>query len=148
VLYIFVVLIVCLFCLKEGSLQDVGSHILFSPLKCRVPLPGFEKLKLCFSLYDEKDKFLLKNLCFTLGAKFSDKITKKMTHLVCKFASGPKYEFSIKRGIEVVTAEWMFECVARVGILLFKNLQKSLLSYRGVAESPLLVICEENNWLD
>lgn len=100
-------------------MQDVGSHILFSPLKCHVPLPGFEKLKFCFSLYEEKEKDLLKNLCFTLGAKYSNKITKNMTHLVCKFASGPKYEFSIKRGIQAVTAEWIFECVAKVRIFFF-----------------------------
>ncbi|KAJ4795230.1 DNA topoisomerase 2-binding protein 1 [Rhynchospora pubera] len=103
-------------CLEGGSLLDVGSHILFSPLKCRVPLPGFEKLKFCFSLYEEREKFLLKNLCFTLGAKYSDRITKKMTHLVCKFASGPKYEFSIKRNIQTVTAEWIYECVAKDSI--------------------------------
>lgn len=109
-------------------MQDVGSHILFSPLKCHVPLPGFEKLKFCFSLYEEKEKDLLKNLCFTLGAKYSDKITRKMTHLVCKFASGPKYEFSIKHGIQAVTAEWIFECVAKVRIFLLKNWQKTYLT--------------------
>ncbi|KAJ1685865.1 hypothetical protein LUZ63_017255 [Rhynchospora breviuscula] len=103
-------------CLEGGSLLDVGSHILFSPLRCRVPLPGFEKLKFCFSLYEEREKFLLKNLCFTLGAKYSDRITKKMTHLVCKFASGPKYEFSMKRSIQTVTAEWLYECVAKDAI--------------------------------
>lgn len=124
-------------------MQDVGSHILFSPLKCHVPLPGFEKLKFCFSLYEEKEKDLLKNLCFTLGAKYSNKITKNMTHLVCKFASGPKYEFSIKRGIQAVTAEWIFECVAKVRIFFFlKNWQKTYLTV-VLQKAPHYLLCEE-----
>lgn len=99
---------------KEGCLQDVGSHIIYSPLQCRIPLPGFEGLRFCVSQYEEKERLLLKNLCFTLGAKFTEKLTKKVTHLLCKFMSGPKYEASCKWGIPSVTAEWITECVSQV----------------------------------
>ncbi|KAK7301429.1 hypothetical protein RJT34_12293 [Clitoria ternatea] len=96
---------------KDGSLLDVDSHILYSPLPCRVPLPGFESFRFCVSQYEEKDRILLRNLCFVLGAKFVEKLTKKVTHLLCKFTNGPKYEAACKWGIRSVTSEWIFECV-------------------------------------
>ncbi|KAK3007232.1 hypothetical protein RJ639_015853, partial [Escallonia herrerae] len=98
-------------CLEDGQLLDVGSHILYSPLPCQVPLPGFEKFRICVSQYDEKDRLLLRNLCFILGAKFVEKLTKKVTHLLCKFSSGPKYQAASKWGIRSVTSEWICECV-------------------------------------
>ncbi|KAM0940546.1 putative BRCT domain-containing protein [Dioscorea sansibarensis] len=99
------------FCLEDGRIQDVGNHVLFSPLYCRVPFPGFEQLRFCVSQYEEKDRLLLRNLCHTLGAKFTEKLTKKVTHLLCKFTSGPKYEAACKWGIHSVTADWITECI-------------------------------------
>ncbi|KAL6984308.1 hypothetical protein U1Q18_017687, partial [Sarracenia purpurea var. burkii] len=100
-------------CLEDGCLLEVGSHILYSPLPCRVPLPPFKVLRICVSQYDEKDRVLLKNLCFVLGAKFVEKLTKKVTHLLCKFTNGPKYEAACKWGIQSVTCEWIYECVKK-----------------------------------
>ncbi|XWS25087.1 hypothetical protein CRYUN_Cryun27aG0041000 [Craigia yunnanensis] len=98
-------------CLEDGCLLDVGSHILYSPLPCQIPFPGFKSFRFCVSQYEEKDRLLLRNLCFILGAKFVDKLTKKVTHLLCKFTSGPKYEAASKWGIHSVTSEWIYECV-------------------------------------
>ncbi|KAG4211517.1 hypothetical protein ERO13_A02G110400v2 [Gossypium hirsutum] len=98
-------------CLEDGCLLDVGSHILYSPLPCQIPFPGFKNFRFCVSQYEEKDRLLLRNLCFILGAKFVEKLTKKVTHLLCKFTSGPKYEAACKWGIRSVTSEWIYECV-------------------------------------
>ncbi|KAH9757181.1 transcription coactivator [Citrus sinensis] len=95
----------------DGCLLDVGSHILYSPLHCQTPLPGFERFRFCVSQYEEKDRLLLRNLCFVLGAKFMEKLTKKVTHLLCKFAGGLKYEAACKWGIPSITSEWIYECV-------------------------------------
>lgn len=100
--------------LKDGSLLDVNSHILYSPLPCHVPFPGFESFRFCVSQYEEKDRILLRNLCFVLGVKFVEKLTKKVTHLLCKFVNGPKYKAACKWGIQSVTSEWIFECVKQV----------------------------------
>jgi topoisomerase (DNA) II binding protein 1 len=97
-------------------LQDVGSHPIFAPLRCCIPFPGFENFRFCISQYEERERFLLKNLCFALGAKFTEKAFKGVTHLICKFASGPKYEAYTKRGTPTITAEWLFECVKQVHI--------------------------------
>ncbi|KAE9595895.1 putative BRCT domain-containing protein [Lupinus albus] len=100
-------------CLEAGSLLDLEGHILYSPLPCCVPLPGFESFRFCVSQYDEKDRVLLRNLCFVLGAKFVEKLTKKVTHLLCRFTNGPKYEAACKWGIRSVTSEWILECVKK-----------------------------------
>ncbi|XP_035541604.1 DNA topoisomerase 2-binding protein 1-A [Juglans regia] len=98
-------------CLEDECLLDVGSHILYSPLPCRIPLPGFERFRFCVSQYEEKDRLLLRNLCFVLGAKFSEKLSKKVTHLLCKFTNGPKYEAACKWGIWSITSDWIYECI-------------------------------------
>ncbi|KAK7385140.1 hypothetical protein VNO78_30851 [Psophocarpus tetragonolobus] len=105
-------------CLEAGSLLDVDSHILYSPLPCCVPLHGFESFRFCVSQYEQKDRILLRNLCYVLGAaKFGEKLTKKVTHLLCKFTNGPKYEGACKWGIQSVTSEWIFECVKQNGVV-------------------------------
>ncbi|EEF42097.1 topbp1, putative [Ricinus communis] len=98
-------------CLEDESLLDVGGHIIYSPLPCQIPLPGFENFRFCISQYEEKDRLLLRNLCFVLGAKFVEKLTRKVTHLLCKFTNGPKYEAACKWGICSITSEWIYECV-------------------------------------
>ncbi|KAK7367966.1 hypothetical protein VNO80_09986 [Phaseolus coccineus] len=42
---------------------------------------------------------------------FGEKLTKKVTHLLCKFTNGPKYDGAFKWGIQSVTSEWIFECI-------------------------------------
>ncbi|XP_042476122.1 DNA topoisomerase 2-binding protein 1-A-like isoform X2 [Macadamia integrifolia] len=98
-------------CLEDGCMLEVDRHILYSPLPCRIPLPGFDGFCFCVSQYEEKDRLLLRNLCFVLGAKFTEKLSRKVTHLICKFTSGPKYEAACKWGIEAVTFEWICECI-------------------------------------
>ncbi|XP_037421757.1 DNA topoisomerase 2-binding protein 1-A-like [Triticum dicoccoides] len=110
-------------CIEVGHLQDVGSHPIFSPLRCRIPLPGFEDFRFCVSQYDEKDRVLLKNLCLTLGAKFTEKASKRVSHLICKFASGPKYEAYHNKRIPTITIEWLFECVRQDTIMPYDQFQ-------------------------
>lgn len=100
--------------LKEGCLLNVSSHILYAPLSCQIPLPGFEGYRLCVSQYNVKERQLLRNLCYVLGVKFIEKLTKKVTHLLCKFADGDKYEAACRWGIHTVTAEWIYECCVQV----------------------------------
>ncbi|KAL5719563.1 hypothetical protein ACHQM5_012319 [Ranunculus cassubicifolius] len=99
------------FCLEAGCMPDIGSHIIYSPLPCRVPFPGFESFRFCVSQYEVKDRLLLKNLCVVLGAKFTEKLTKRVTHLFCKFSNGPKYDAACNWGKQPVTSEWITECI-------------------------------------
>lgn len=58
----------------------------------------------------------MRNLFFVLGVKFVEKLTRKVTHLVCNFANGRKYEAACKWGTVSVTPEWVYECVRQVGL--------------------------------
>lgn len=98
-------------CLEERAMLDVGSHILYKPLPCRIPLPGFESMRFCVSQYEEKERILLRNLCHVLGAKFTEKLSRNVTHLLCKFTGGPKYEAACTWNIKTITADWLHECI-------------------------------------
>uniref|UniRef100_A0A803R0B0 BRCT domain-containing protein n=1 Tax=Cannabis sativa TaxID=3483 RepID=A0A803R0B0_CANSA len=106
-------------CLEDGCLLNVKDHILYSPLPCWIPFPGFENFRFCVSQYEEKDRLLLRNLCFVLGGKLVGRLTKKVTHLICKFASGPKYEAACKWGIRSITSDWIYECVKQNKLVPF-----------------------------
>lgn len=104
-------------CLEESAMLDVGSHILYKPLPCRIPLPGFESMRFCVSQYEEKERILLRNLCHVLGAKFTEKLSRNVTHLLCKFTGGPKYEAACTWNIKTITADWLHECVRQDTVL-------------------------------
>lgn len=108
---------------------DISSHILFSPLPCKIPLPGFERYRICVSGFDQKQRPLLRNLSHVLGAKFAEKLTKKVTHLLCKFSHGDKYEAACRWGIHAVTADWIYECVKQVVEAYFTSLYLNLLTF-------------------
>lgn len=108
---------------------DISSHILYSPLACNIPLPGLEGYRLCTSRYDMKERQLLRNLCHVLGVKYVEKLTKKVTHLLCKFADGDKYEAASRWGIHVVTADWIYECAKQVIATSFSPFLLSVFCY-------------------
>ncbi|XP_076917913.1 uncharacterized protein LOC143578135 isoform X2 [Bidens hawaiensis] len=110
-------------CLQDGRLLDVNSHILFSPLQCKIPLPGFTGLQLCASQYEQKDRKLLKNLCRVLGGKFHDNLSRKVKYLVCKFTEGPKYEVACQLGLQTVTIEWIWECIKQNKVVATSQFQ-------------------------
>ncbi|XP_031745724.1 uncharacterized protein LOC116406177 isoform X2 [Cucumis sativus] len=58
--------------------------------------------------------------------EFVEKLTKKVTHLICKFTDGTKYEAACKWGKQCITAEWIYECVSQTVRLLVKTIQKLL----------------------
>ncbi|EEE51791.1 hypothetical protein OsJ_33249 [Oryza sativa Japonica Group] len=71
-------------------------------------------------------------------SKFTEKATKKVTHLICKFASGPKYEAYYSRGIPTITAEWLFECVRQDRIVPLTSFSQNHLLLR--TEMPVYAL--------
>jgi len=55
-------------------------------------------------------------LSVVLGADFVERLTRKVTHLICNFAKGDKYVRASKWGIISVTPDWLYECVRQVGL--------------------------------
>ena len=105
-------------CNREESLLEPLSHTLFRPLTCPIPLAGFDSLRLCLSLYAGLERRCLRNLCSVLGAKYSDALTRRVTHVICPVAGGEKFAMAQRLGIPCVTADWLEACVQACGILL------------------------------
>lgn len=128
---------------------DVGSHILYSPLPCQTPLPGLEGYRFCVSRYDSKEKQLLRNLCYVLGVKFTERFSKKATHIFCKFADGEKYETASRLGMQVVTAEWIYECVKQVRTrLLFQIFISLVLCVKKFHQLEIPFMLRQNKVVD
>ncbi|KAL8542182.1 hypothetical protein ACS0TY_003153 [Phlomoides rotata] len=108
-------------CLEDGCLLDISSYILYSPLSCKLPLPGLEGYRLCVSQYDVKERKLLRNLCHVIGVKYGEKLTKKVTHLLCKFTDGDKFGAACRWGIHVATAEWVYACAMQNKVVELKE---------------------------
>ncbi|XP_024530556.1 DNA topoisomerase 2-binding protein 1 isoform X2 [Selaginella moellendorffii] len=108
-------------CLLEGKLLDTKGHVLYRPLPCRIPLPGFESFRLCISQYDDKDRTLCRHLCGLLGAKFNNTLTKKVTHLLCKAGDGDKFQAAVLLGIPAVTIEWLYACVGQNAVVSLED---------------------------
>ncbi|KAK9096174.1 hypothetical protein Sjap_021671 [Stephania japonica] len=133
-------------CLEDGSIQDVGSHVIYSPLPCNVPIRGFNEFRICISQYEDKDKLLLRNLCFVLGSKFSEKLTRKATHLICKFTCGKKYIAACEWGIQPVTFDWISECIRQDAIVSadpFRPKDATLLIQSQVTKKLNAEICQD-----
>ncbi|GAB2240448.1 hypothetical protein Droror1_Dr00020966 [Drosera rotundifolia] len=123
-------------CLEDGHILDVHQHILYSPLPCQIPLPGFEHFRFCVSQYEDKDKALLHNLCFVLGAKFVLNLNHKVTHLICKFTSGQKYKYACKNGIRTARCEWIYECVKKNQIVPLEDFSPEEASAQDLEADP------------
>ncbi|KAL7554868.1 hypothetical protein ACHAWF_018413 [Thalassiosira exigua] len=50
----------------------------------------------------------------SVGAEFTDSLTRKNTHLICKEAKGQKYAKAVEWGVRAVSVEWLY-CAIRFG---------------------------------
>lgn len=66
-----------------------------------------------------------------IGAGYTDNLTSKNTHLICKYAVGKKYEKACEWGLHVVSVEWLYH-VMRYG---YKEGCEGEFSLRGAAKS-------------
>lgn len=98
-------------CASEGSLLDPFSHPIFQPLRCRIPFPPLSSCRCTVSMYTALERKCVKNMVAILGASYTDNLLRSHNLLVCKYASGPKYETARSWGIPCVTQEWVFACV-------------------------------------
>ncbi|KAL7483753.1 hypothetical protein ACHAW6_009394 [Cyclotella cf. meneghiniana] len=69
-----------------------------------------------------------------IGAGYTDNLTAKNTHLICKDAAGKKYEKACEWGLHVVSVEWLYH-VMRYGYKEGCEREFSLRGYEGVWES-------------
>ena len=71
------------------------------------------KVKFLFSVtgFVDSSRYGIITLLTQLGAEFTDNLSRKNTHLICKEAKGPKYTKALEWGLHVVSIEWLYHVV-------------------------------------
>ena len=68
--------------------------------------------------YDGLERTHLGRLVYKLGAKFSEKFTKKHTHLICNplvnNSSAPKFKKAVEWRVPCVDGAWLLNCAKDV----------------------------------
>ncbi|CAI7814823.1 unnamed protein product [Closterium sp. NIES-54] len=104
--------------LQANRAVDPSSHLVLRPLSCTIPLPGIKSFQFCVSMYGGTRRTNILCLCVALGANPTEKLDRRISHLVCSVASGEKYERAMQWGnVAVVTEEWLHACVRANGIV-------------------------------
>ncbi|KAK9765595.1 protein kinase activating protein dpb11 [Basidiobolus ranarum] len=102
-------------CIDEQRLIPLEEKVIYSPLKTQFPIKEFRNYYIGITGYTELEREHIGRLCITLGATFSERFSKKYTHLICKQKSGVKYRRAVEWGIPVVDSDWIFD-IAKNGI--------------------------------
>ncbi|KAJ3091670.1 DNA topoisomerase 2-binding protein 1 [Quaeritorhiza haematococci] len=100
-------------CLEDNLIYDPIESVVFQPFFDN-PLPEFASFTIGITGYDGLERQHIGNLCTLLGAEFSERFSRKNTHLLCKpgqkYMSSMKYIKAVEWNIPVVTAEWLDAC--------------------------------------
>ncbi|KAJ2310797.1 protein kinase activating protein dpb11 [Coemansia sp. RSA 2705] len=107
---------------------SMGQHALFRPLR-----PGTAQsvqalsLALSISGYEGMERDHIGKLAQALGVPFSEKFSRKATHLICQPPfKGLKYERALKWNVTVVDSTWLYRLAAA----------RSVENTNGICESP------------
>ncbi|KAL9000286.1 MAG: hypothetical protein Q9169_001003 [Polycauliona sp. 2 TL-2023] len=100
----------------EGGEPDVQA------LESRHALPALHKLRICVTGFEDMDyRKKLEDLVNVNGGEYRANLTKDVTHLIAKEASGAKYKYAIDWNIKIVAVEWLAQTLER-GMILDEKL--------------------------
>ncbi len=92
---------------EEQELQDIDEH--------RIPCLG-GLLVSCTGFGNVHTKELAKQVRLS-GGDFSADLSSSCTHLIAKHREGDKYKFAQRKGIAIVSQEWLDECIKLCQVL-------------------------------
>jgi len=104
-------------CFYKKKVVLPTEHVINTPCRFPLPLTGFEDCTISTSGFEGVDREHLEKLIIAMGAKYTDGISKKNTHLICVSPQGGKFEFAMKWSIPVIEAHWIFSCLTEGKIL-------------------------------
>ncbi|KAI4266304.1 MAG: hypothetical protein L6R38_008831, partial [Xanthoria sp. 2 TBL-2021] len=100
----------------EGGEPDVQA------LELRHTLPALHKLRVCVTGFEDMAyRKKLEDLVSVHGGEYRANLTKDVTHLIAKEASGAKYKYAIDWDIKIVAVEWLAQSLER-GMILDEKL--------------------------
>jgi hypothetical protein len=90
-----------------------------------LPMPIFCNKRMSCTGFNIEDRTAISGLAKRFGATFVQDLDSKCTHLIAQSDSGNKYRFAMKRGIPVVSAEWLATCCYRFKCLSDSDAEES-----------------------
>ncbi|KAJ1910888.1 protein kinase activating protein dpb11, partial [Tieghemiomyces parasiticus] len=95
-------------CLAARALIDEYAAPLYRPLPVDVPHPAVRDRTVAITGFDGLERQHLLRLLGVLGARGSEKFSRRHDYLVCRALEGPKYDKAQEWGIPAVGVEWLF----------------------------------------
>ncbi|KAL8843231.1 MAG: hypothetical protein Q9176_002184 [Flavoplaca citrina] len=100
----------------EGGEPDVQA------LESSHTLPALHKLRICVTGFEDMAfRKKLEDLVNANGGEYRANLTKDVTHLIAKEASGAKYKYATDWNIKIVAVEWLAQSLER-GMILDEKL--------------------------
>ncbi|CAK4162570.1 unnamed protein product [Aphanomyces euteiches] len=111
-------------CLQDGIIYPRRKHKLF---RCSadahassfppLPLPCFDSMVACISMFVDVERAVLSCLLRLAGATLTLKLSKRNTHLVCRLPEGPKFEKAVEWKLAIVNAKWLITSVSAATLM-------------------------------
>jgi len=107
-------------CINDGIPHNPeGCPLLFQPQSWSnrmLKLPKAEdgtqkKFLVSVTGYVDANRYGIKSMVNEIGADWSDNLSRKNTHLICKQPEGQKYIKALEWGVHVVSIEWLYHIV-------------------------------------
>jgi len=99
-----------------------GGEINVEGLEHQHKLPTFYGLRICVTGFDELEyRKRLESGITNNGGEYRGNLTKDITHLIAKEASGQKYNYAAQWSIKTVSVEWLDQSLER-GMILEESL--------------------------
>jgi hypothetical protein len=96
------------------------QHEPLNELPYVLPMPIFSNKRMSCTGFNIEERTSISGIAKRFGATFVQDLDSKCTHLIAQSNNGNKYRFAVKRGIPVVSAQWLTDCCFR-----FKCLSES-----------------------
>jgi hypothetical protein len=101
-------------CLHKKYFFDPAQHAIGRPFPL-FPIPGFEELVICTAGFTGVDLNQVDKSIRQLGAKYEERFTANVSLLLCPSLAvvrKQKLELALAWNVPVVSADWLWECIA------------------------------------
>ncbi|KAK4250618.1 hypothetical protein C7999DRAFT_11588 [Corynascus novoguineensis] len=129
-------------CMHKKYFFDPSQHAIGRPFPL-FPIPGFEGLVICTAGFTGVDLNQVDKSVRQLGAKYEERFTANVSLLLCASLTAvrkQKLELALAWKVPVVSAEWLWKCIASGSNLpirqfLFSELKQQLNSPKVLAQA-------------
>jgi hypothetical protein len=99
-------------CIGDQLKYNAQEHpLLFQPQPYPIRLLPRNKFLISLTGFVDASRYGISWMLREIGAQYTDNLKSKNTHLICKEASGKKYEKACEWGMHVVSVEWLYHIV-------------------------------------